>query len=367
MINSERVKQAREMRGLTQTELATRVGTTQAAIASIEGNRFQPSDELIEAIAIQTGFPPSFFRQDEMSDFPLGSLLFRARAAMSARERAMVHRYGEVMFELAERMAARVRGIPLRLPRLAEDPVTAAQATRSSMGLAPNVPINNLIRSVEKCGVLVLMLPNPMEKGDAFSLWAGKNRQRPVIVVSGHAPSDRLRFSVAHELGHLVMHEAPSGKILDLEQEAHQFAAELLMPEAAMREEITPPVTLTSMAELKPRWKVAIQALIRRSKDLGILSDRQYRYLFEQVASRGWRTREPINLDVAMERPRAVRQMAELLYGQPINYERLAADVHLSVPLVQQIIEVHEAQKEQPQLRDDSTQDDKVLKFVNKR
>jgi Zn-dependent peptidase ImmA (M78 family) len=85
------------------------------------------------------------------------------------------------------------------------------------------------------------------------------------------------------------------------------------MPEKAMRREITTPVTLTSLAALKPRWGVSIQTLIYRAHQLGIIADRQYRYLFEQISIRGWRTREPENLDIPVERSRTLRKIVELL------------------------------------------------------
>ena len=72
--------------------------------------------------------------------------------------------------------------------------------------------------------------------------------------------------------------------------------AELLMPEAAMRHEIIPPVTLTGIARLKLKWKVSIQALIRRAYELSIITANQYKYLFTQLSARGWRTREPVEL-----------------------------------------------------------------------
>ena len=126
---------------------------------------------------------------------------------------------------------------------------------------------------------------------------------------------------------------------LDQEKRAYAFAAELLMPEAAMHREITSPITLSSLAILKPRWRVSIQALIRRAYDLQLVPQRQYRYLFEQLSAKGWRTKEPSNLDVPIEKPRALRQMAELIYGQSIDYERMAADMHLSIPFVRQVMQ----------------------------
>jgi hypothetical protein len=72
---------------------------------------------------------------------------------------------------------------------------------------------------------------------------------------------------------------------------------------------------------------------------LGIITNRQYRYLFEQLSAKGWRMQEPSNLDIQAEKPRALRKMAELLYGNPIDYSRLASEARLSIPMVKEIME----------------------------
>src|SRR5256885_13016281 len=95
----ERIRQAREFRGLTQTELAHRCDVSQPLIAQCEVGTKTVSPHLLEVIAFQTSFPLPFFRRPEFGDFPLGSLIFRARKAMSAKERDQVHRYGEVLYE----------------------------------------------------------------------------------------------------------------------------------------------------------------------------------------------------------------------------------------------------------------------------
>src|SRR5206468_262518 len=99
---------------------------------------------------------------------------------------------------------------------------------------------------------------------------------------------DRLHWTLIHELGHLVLHHPPMGDVASIERQADVFAAEFLMPENAMREEFAPPVTLTTIAALKPRWRVAMGALIRRAHELEFVSSRQYRYLYEQMGGRGW-------------------------------------------------------------------------------
>lgn len=179
-----------------------------------------------------------------------------------------------------------------------------------------------------------------------------------MIVILSDAPGDRLRFSLAHEVGHLVRRNAHArsdrpATPRDIEREADYFASALLLPAEAMRREIVSPVTLTSLAALKPRWRVSVQTLIRRAKDLEIITQRQYGYLFEQVGKRGWRLREPPNLDVPVEKPRAVRKMAELLYGDPIDYVRMGADLHLNAMFARQIVEAHGSRADLPRDKDE--------------
>ena len=351
MIDGDRVRQARELRGLTQTKLAKQIGVGQSAIARIERGDLQPRSELVETLALQTGFPPSFFSHRTTYDFPLGTLLFRARASMTSRERSRVHRYAQTFFEVVEQLSSQVSKIGLRLPRFTEEPITAARVTRAALGLSPDRPINHLLDCLERGGVLVLALPITFEGADAFSVWAGTNLQRPIVVVSSGKPGDRLRFSVAHEVGHLVMHQALTGSLAKIEREADRFAAEFLMPEEAMRQEIVSPVTLTDIAELKPRWRVSIQSLVRRARDLQIITERQYRYLFQQLSARGWRTREPSNLDIPVEKPRFVRKIAEVIYGSPIDYRKIASDVGLTSHFVAEFMEIYARKTELPRKR----------------
>lgn len=337
MVNGDRIRQAREIRGLTQNELANKIGVSQAAIAQFEGNLAAPSQEKLEAIALQTGFPIAFFKQPSSLDFPLGTLLFRARASVKCAEKNSVRQYGRLAYETVEKMETKLKSISLRLPKYTGDPITAASLTRSSFGLSPDTPVGYLIDTIEKSGVMVLSIPKAIDKHDAFSLWTGKDLQRPVIVIATNGPADRLRFSVAHELGHLVMHQKIDKDLNEIEREANRFAGEFLMPETAMLKEIVPPVTLMSLQRLGGRWKVSVQALMKRANTLEIISLRQYKYLLQQLGARGLRTESLVN--IPLERPRAVRQMAEMIYGNIIDYKKMAADLNLPPTMVEEMLE----------------------------
>lgn len=344
MINGNRVKQAREFCGFTQAYLAEQINVHQTTIAYIESGRTQPSDELVGKIALATKFPPAFFRQDDPPEFPEGSLLFRARKSLDADVRDRARRYGQLGFEIMEQLARRLRVVSPRIPQLTDEPtdvVTAARFTRNVFGVSPDTPIPHLIRAAEKCGVFVIAVPFSHPKVDAFSLWAGTDVRRPVLVAFGGTPGDRLRYSVAHELGHLAMHQALQGSWHAFDSEANEFASELLMPKAVMKEEIERPVTLTSLAALKPRWGVSMQALIRRARDIAYITERQYYYLNEQIRDNQWRMHEPI--EVHREQPRAAMRMAELLYPAPkngVDYQRLANDLNLTVSRVREYLDM---------------------------
>lgn len=349
MISGVRVREARELRGLTQAQLAERSGVGHSAIAHIEAGRAQPGPELLESIATHTGFPIAFFEDQDETEFPVGSLLFRARRNILRREEAQARAWGSVLYRPVRRMAARLDTPVVTLPRLSGvSPVEAAIHARAALGLSPDGPIKHVINAVERAGVLVLALPIGLAKRDAYSVWVGDDTLRPVVVIVNDVPGDRQRFSVSHELGHLIMHQTRPANVTEIEAQAGEFAAEFLMPREGIESDFVGPLTLTDFAHLKPKWGVAMQALIRRARSLEAISDRQYRYLFEQIGRNGWRTHEPDNLAIKPERPRAVRRMVELLYGNPPDYARAAFDMRLHPHQVRQIVRAHAERSQMP-------------------
>jgi transcriptional regulator with XRE-family HTH domain len=179
MINPVRLQQVRELRGWTQSVLARQVGVHQSAIAQLESGRIQPSPEVLAAISRSTGFPPAFFTRLSGPAFPLGSLRFRARAAMTACQRRQAWWYAHTLYELMASMAAQAELPAPRMPQLAGDPIAAAAVTRQALGLAPDRPIGPLIRMLERGGVWLVAIPVPLPQRDACSAWAGGGTAPP--------------------------------------------------------------------------------------------------------------------------------------------------------------------------------------------
>lgn len=334
-----RIRQVRELRGWTQAELARRLCISQPAVAQIESGQLRASAELVNALTLQTGFTAQFFAR-EPNGVPLGSLLFRGRTRISAAERRAAHRLGEVAFELASSLREQLVQPEVRLPRLADldfpDPPRAAAVARSTLGLDPEAPVPNLVRALERAGVLVLSVPVAGGRHDAYSFWGGDRLDVPVVVLFRGVPADRQRFSVAHELGHLVLHRSPTPNV---EREAHTFASHLLLPDEAVRREFPRPLTLTDVARLKPRWGASMQAIVMAAERGGVIDARQKRQLFQQISRRGWRKLEPSAAVVSPEPPRGLKRMAELLYGKPPDTRRLASDHGLPQRLVDGLID----------------------------
>jgi len=298
-----------------------------------------------EKIALATKFPTSFFRRPSGPEFPFGSLMNRARKSLLSEDRDRLRQLGRLTFELASALADRFAPVPVHIPQAdADDPRAAAQLTRNAFGLSPDTPLTSIINRLERNGVFVFAVPDEIDEHDAYSLWADSEPRKPIIVVSAGKPGDRLRWNVAHELGHLVMHRSFEGSHVEREEQADLFASELLLPSAVMKVELQPPLTLTRCAELKGKWGVSIQAIVNCSWQLGISSDRQRKYLFMQLSSMGWRKDEPVA--IPLERPRLLRKMAEAVVGVPVNYGRVAQMVSAPVRLVQDILEQHSTREQ---------------------
>lgn len=314
MIHKERIKQARELQKLTQAQLALAVGVNQSTIAHFETGRALPSPAIVNLVANATNVKPEFFERTPSNLFPPGSLAYRSRTSVRASDRDQAQQYLALFVEQMQHLCANLNLPQMLLPKPLGNPVHSARLTRIAFEVDPLRPVGHVINTMEQHGVAVFALPMRLEGIDAFSTWAKIGDERPIVAVPYVTAGDRLRFSSSHELGHLVMHRGVQRYNRELEREADQFAAEFLLPEQAMRDILTEGFNLTTAARLKQHWLVSIQMLVRRAKDLGIITQRRYTYLFEQISARGWRKAEPG--EVPVERPRLYRQMAERLYGE---------------------------------------------------
>jgi Zn-dependent peptidase ImmA (M78 family) len=173
-----------------------------------------------------------------------------------------------------------------------EDVERAAESCRKAWEVGFDTPIVSMTRTVERAGIVVTTFEGVSDKVDAFSLLRG----RPIIVRSMNKDStSRARFDLAHECGHFVMHDGIVTGEPDTESEANQFASAFLLPRAAFIREFPKgnKIEWRQIFEMKKRWGVSIQAIVRRAYDLGIFTPIQYRNANVYISRKQWKKNEP--------------------------------------------------------------------------
>ena len=283
---------AREYRGLTQTALAKKLGVAQSIVSRFESGTLPMSEQNVLALSTALNFPATFFEQPE-TIYGLGAsfLFHRSRQSLPVGELRRI----EAEVNVARIGIARLlRGVDSHSEReirpmevgLDGTPEEIAQLVRAAWSL-PSGPIANLTKEIEGAGGIVVRYPFAQKLVDGISLWV--TGTPPLYFLNDNSPGDRDRWTLAHELGHIVMHRTPTKTI---EDEANRFASEFLMPAKIIRPELQN-MTLARAALLKLKWRVSMAALIRRAKDLEVITANQYRNLCMGMSKAGWRLREP--------------------------------------------------------------------------
>jgi len=201
-------------------------------------------------------------------------------------------------------------------------PKEVAQAMRALWQLPPG-PIQNLIRVIEDAGGIVIKCDFGTTKVDALSQWLPG--YPPIFLVNSAIPTDRMRFTLSHEIGHITMHRTPTEK---MEREADAFAAEFLMPEREIRPYLSC-VDIPKLAAMKPFWRVAMSALLYRASELGMIDERRKSYLWFLMGKSGYRMHEPV--EIAPEEPTLLRELIEV-HQRSLHYGDNELDVALLEP-----------------------------------
>lgn len=315
---------AREARGMTQTELAERLNSYKANISRLEHGGTSADEETLVALSEATNFPPQFFLQ-KGEILPV-NLSYRKRQNVPVKLITPIEAQINIVRQHVQTITSTLGKQPPALPIIPVDdkhtPDKIASLIRKKWNIQTPV-IDNLIRIVEGQGVLISSFDFGTERVDSRSILT--EDKYPIIFLNKTLLGDRQRFSLAFELGHLIMHTytiVPHER--DINHEANLFAAELLMPAKEIEKDFKEGVTLPLLGELKRKWKVSMIALLYRADDLGLLTPNQKRYLIQQFNQQKIRRREPPQLDVQPEKPQLLRQMlASLMNTHKLNVNQM--------------------------------------------
>lgn len=333
----QRLKLARAASGLSLRGLQSAIDdlVTAQAIGKYERNESMPGSEVLLALARGLGVSAEYLAGD--SDLVLQGVEFRKKAITRRKDEArieatvlhFIERYLsiEAILGLRSEQWDRPPGTPLPVREI-EKAESIAGTVRRHWGLGLD-PIPNLAELLEERGIKVQLLDLKGVAGLTAHVGRPGKAFVPVIVVNALEWGERQRFTLAHELGHLLMNVHGG---LDGEKAAHRFAGALLMPADRLRAEIGRRRQLVSrgeLLELKKLFGVSVQALTYRCRDLEIFSDKLFRRLFREFSRLGWRTppyEEPFAMKPA-QRPRRFERLCYRALAEGAVSEAKAAEL----------------------------------------
>lgn len=307
------VRLAREAVGKTQEQLATEAELPQATISKLENGLIDLDQERLGRIADAVRVPLGLL---EVDPAPEGVVALFNRKLLTT---PVNHRKtAEARVNLSRLQIGRLldgldieHALPFPKIDLAvwDDDVDQAALELRRAWRLPMGPIHDLTATAESAGAVVATLDFGSLAIDGASQWPAG--ERPYIFLRPDIPGDRWRFSLAHEIAHMALHQFPSP---EQEDEAHRFAGALLMPADELRAQIPARVTLAALLELKMYWRVSMQAIVMRGAAIGAITERQKRSFYQQINARGMKRNEPG--EVPREHPRLLESVISAYVDQ---------------------------------------------------
>lgn len=308
--------------GLTQTQLAAMIDVSQPALNRYEHGLREPEADILARLAGVLGVTEEFLAHASRTR---GAMAVDAHMRRRATEKATtwrrleaklnVHRmHASKLFEQVSLQADQV------IPTFDPEGTSANDAARllRMQWRMPVGPVRDLTGWLESAGCIVLFEDFGTPRVDGLSQWIDDH---PVMLINSQAPTDRQRWTLAHEAGHLCLHATYIGE--DPETEANAFAAEFLMPAEVIRSQLRN-LTMGRLPDLKRQWGVSMQALIERAHQLGVLVAGQRTALYKQFSRMGWRTREPVSDELAPESPRLAEAITQTLLSKGFSLDEIS-------------------------------------------
>ena len=315
MIN-ERIKQARLLSGMTQSEVVSKLGEhgiklTKGGLSKYERGGSVPSTGVLLKLANVLSVKTNYFFEDP--SIKIQWLAYRKHVSLGKKRQEQIQAFAAEVLNgqlwLQEKLYP--NDIPSFPKREKVKTFNAAENTAAKLRNHWNLSdtaIESLTGIIEDRGGVVINYPYDNKDFQGFSGWA--NKKYAVAVVCGQSPVDRCRFSLAHELGHLMMDNQEVDPKYE-EKLTYRFAAAFIVPSSvAFRElgEHRRRLSFQELSMLKRKHGLSMQAWIRRAFDLGIIKEGHYRSLNIELRSRGWHKKEPIEYN-GEELPSKLKQM----------------------------------------------------------
>ena len=310
----ERLREAREARGLTLSSLSELLNVSAQAISQYEHEKTSPRPDVTIRIAEKLRFPAAFLFLPVTEQERVGTVFWRSMAASTSSARSRASRRVSWLRRFVSYVERFLTLPELRIPApeissaadaTSERIESAAASLRAAWGLGSG-PVTNVIHLLENNGVITLRFSLRSPTLDAFSEW---EHHRPIVVIDRDKPAARSRWDAAHELGHMLMHRGTPDATLRkgpdfraIEDQAHYFAGAFLLPADRFADDFVSP-SIDHLLALKAKWNVSMAAMVMRAKHLDLLTPNEETRFWRSYSRRGFRRREPFDDSVVPEEP----------------------------------------------------------------
>jgi Zn-dependent peptidase ImmA (M78 family)/transcriptional regulator with XRE-family HTH domain len=334
-----RLTQARARRSMTKTDVAHEVGVSASAIGQYEAGINSPRADVLARLAKTLDVRPEFFSVGRPLA-RLGTVNAHFRSLRSARvsDRQKALATATLVWELTFALERYVRLPAPDLPdvTLGTSPNEAAALLRRHWGL-PDGPVKHLVATAESRGIVVAVRPlAEIEAVDAFSVVIV---DRPLIITTPRRTENvfRHRFSIAHEIGHLLLHADLGDHSAVIEKEADEFAAAFLTPAASMDAALPQRLDLAVLDRLGRTWGVSPTSLVRRMVERGRTTESSARRAYQRLSTVYDTNADPTSAYPG-EVPTLLSKAAELAadHGAPVSV--LAEALKLSAAQVRDLL-----------------------------
>ena len=315
--NPDMLAIARDASGFTQGELVEALGgaISQGSLSKIENGLLEPSKEDVSSLAKALGFRPEFFLHGHVRR-AAPPTYNRSRKKLSAKDWSRIFATSEIYRVSASLLLRSVELAPKLPPAPSIDPdqhggrvEDIAVAMRQFWRL-PRGPIEDVTSLIESAGIIVVTYDFGTDLCDGFGQLPADDMP-PMIFINSRQPKDRFRFTLCHELGHIIMHSLPRPT---MEDEANRFAAEFLMPTADIMKDFYN-MSLEKLMALKMHWRASMHSIVYKARSCGKMTESTYNYYMVTMSKKGWKTKEPIELKNVRETPRLISQLVRSHLG----------------------------------------------------
>lgn len=292
---------ARQARLMTQSQVAKASDITQPFISMLEEDERKPSLEQLKKLVSTLGFPASFFAQSFPIIGPGVGEIYHRRRKLSNKQLDSYYAWINIKIMATRRMLQAIDWPEVNLPQLSLDIDVATEAEAAAALRArwyvPRGPIKSIAELLDLAGILVIPEKFDHPEMDGTSVWLSD--MPPMIYVNRDMTQDRLRFTLMHEVGHLILHQRSVLREVsdDIESQAHQFASAFLMPADEIKPQLRD-LSFSKLADLKRYWRVSMSSLVMRARELEVISPANATGLWRDLSKRGWMKREPEQLDI---------------------------------------------------------------------